>query len=113
MRSFQKRLTDFNTRGVRVVAISNDPVDVNRTHRQKMGFTFPILSDEKGEAARRYDVLHAAGGPSGEDIARPAEFLIDPAGTVRWVNLTKSAAVRARPEDVLKAIDQGPLTPSS
>jgi len=107
LRSFQKRLSDFDARGVRVVAISNDPVDVNRDHRQQMGFSFPILSDKKGEAARRYDVLHAAGGPAGEDIARPAEFLVDSAGTVRWVNLTKSAVVRATPEDVLRAIDHG------
>ena len=45
--------------------------------------------------------------PAGEDIDRPAEFLVDSTGTVRWVNLTKSAVVRATPEDVLRAIDHG------
>ena len=91
-----------------MVAISNESPETNRPHRQDLGFTFPILSDEKTEVIRRYDLLHAGGGPDGTDIARPAEFLIDSTGTVRWVNLTNSAAVRARPEEVLKAYDAIP-----
>ena len=71
-----------------------------------MGFTYPFLSDPNAEVIRRYDLLHPKGGPKGTDIARPAEFLIDAMGTVRWVNLTESAAVRARPEQVLKAFDE-------
>lgn len=72
-----------------------------------MGFTYTFLSDEKSEATRRYDLLHTGGG-HGEvaDIARPGEFLIDPTGTVRWVDLTESYWVRARPETVLKAYDE-------
>jgi peroxiredoxin len=55
---------------------------------------------------RRYDLLHASAGPKGENIARPAEFLIDSTGTVRWVNLTENIGVRARPEQVLQAFDE-------
>ena len=66
----------------------------------------PLLSDEKAEVIRRYDLLHPGGGPRGADIARPGEFLIDSTGTVRWVNLTESIGVRARPKQVLKAFDQ-------
>jgi peroxiredoxin len=72
-----------------------------------MGFTFPFLSDPKAEMVRRYDLLHPGAGPNGADISRPAEFLIDTTGTIRWVNLTENAAVRARPEQVLKAFDDG------
>ena len=70
-----------------------------------MGFTYPFLSDPKAEVIRRYDLLHPKGGPKGTDIARPGEFLVDTTGTVRWVNLTESAAVRTRPKQVLKAFD--------
>ncbi len=89
-----------------MLAISVDSPDINRRHSQKLGFTYPLLSDEKAEVIRRYDLLHPGGGPKGADIARPGEFLIDPTGTVRWVNLTESIGVRARPEQVLKAFDQ-------
>ena len=52
---------------------------------------------------RRYDLLHAGAGERGQDIARPAEFLLDADGVVRWVNLTENYWVRARPEQVLDA----------
>ena len=99
-------MSEFNARGIRVVAISVDPPEVSKQRCQKMGFTYPFLSDPKAEVVRRYDLLHKGGGPGGSDIARPAEFLVDPSGTIRWVNLTENAAVRARPEQVLKAFDE-------
>jgi peroxiredoxin len=106
LRSFQERLSDFDARGIRVVGISVDPPDVNRRQSQKLGYTFPLLSDSKAKVIRRYDVLHPGAGPQGADIARPAEFLIDSSRLVRWVNLTDNIAARARPEQVLSAFDE-------
>jgi peroxiredoxin len=106
LRSFQQRLAEFDARGIRVVGISVDPPEINRPQSQKLGYTFPLLSDRKAEVIRRYDVLHPGAGPKGDAIARPAEFLIDSNEIVRWVNLTENIAVRARPEQVLNAFDQ-------
>jgi hypothetical protein len=47
-------------------------------------------------------LLHQGAGENGRDIARPAEFLVDRTGTVRWVNLTENYFVRARPETILE-----------
>ena len=107
MRSFQQRLQELESRGIQVVAISVDTPDINRRQRQKLGYTYTFLSDPKAEVIRRYDLLHRGAGPKGTDIARPAEFLIDSTGTIRWVNLTENIAVRARPEQVLEAFEQG------
>ena len=106
MRSFRQRLSDFDARGIRIVGISVDPPEINRWQSQKLGYSFPLLSDPRAEFIRRYDVLHPGAGPKGADIARPAEFLIDSNGMVRWVNLTENIAVRARPEQVLDAFNQ-------
>ena len=89
--------------GIRPVAISVDPPEVSRDLCEKAGYTFTFLSDPKAEAIRRYDLVHAGAGEDGQDIARPAEFLVDSTGTVRWVNLTENYWVRARPEQVLEA----------
>ncbi len=35
---------------------------------------------------RRYDLLHKGAGVNGHDVARPAEFLIDSSGTIRWIS---------------------------
>lgn len=106
MRSFQEHLPEFDSRGIRIAAISVDPVETNRRHTGKMGYTFTFLSDPKAEVIRQYDLLHPRAGPKGEDISRPAEFLLDPSGNVEWRNLTENAAVRARPEQVLKTFDE-------
>jgi peroxiredoxin len=89
---------------VRVVAISVDPVEVNRNHAEKQGYTFTILSDSKTEVIRRYDLLHS-GGFGGKDIARPAEFLLDARGKVLWLNLTENYRVREKADDILKVMD--------
>ena len=89
-----------------MIGISVDPPEINRRQAQKLGYTFPLLSDPKAEVIRGYDVLHPGAGPKGTDIARPAEILSDFGGTVRCVNLTDNIAVRARPEQVLGVFDQ-------
>ena len=104
MRSFQQRLPEFEARGVRIVAISVDPPAISQRQSQKRGYTFPLLSDPDAKVIRRYDVLHPGAGPKRADIARPAEFLLDSNGIVRWVNLTENIAVRARPEQVLDVL---------
>jgi peroxiredoxin len=43
------------------------------------------------------------GGPDGLDISRPAEFLVDRTGTVRWTNFTEDIRVRARAAEMLAA----------
>jgi len=88
--------------GIRPVAISVDAPDVSRNLAQQQGYTFPLLSDQKVEVIRRYDLVHAGAGENGHDIARPAEFLVDTTGTVRWINLTENYWIRARPEQVLE-----------
>lgn len=78
-----------------------DAPDVSRDLAGKAGYTFLILSDTKAEVIRQYHLLHTGGGPDGEDIARPAEFLIDSSGTVRWRNLTEDIRIRARANEML------------
>jgi peroxiredoxin len=97
-------LSEFHDRGVEIVAISVDAPAESQNLCQSRGYSFPFLSDPGARVIRQYGVLHPKGGEGGKDIARPAEFLVDAAGAIRWVNLTDDIRVRARPEAVLAAI---------
>lgn len=99
----QKRLSDFEAEGVRPVAISVDAPNVSDELRHKAGLTFTLLCDPKAEVIGRYSLLHAGGGPDGHDISRPAEFLVDRSGTVRWENFTEDIRIRARANQMLAA----------
>jgi peroxiredoxin len=102
LRGIEKSLDKLYEVGIRPVAISVDAPDVSGNLAQKAGYTFPLLSDQNVEVIRRYDLVHAGAGENGHDIARPAEFLLDSTGTVRWINVTENYWVRARPEQVLE-----------
>ena len=104
MRGVENNLQTLTDAGIRPVAISVDPPEVNRDYMlQKAGYTFTFLSDPKLEAIRRYDLVHAGQGVKGADVARPAEFLLDSSGTVRWRMVTENFFKIARPEQVLEA----------
>lgn len=85
------------------MAISVDSTEESRDLCRKAGYTYTFLSDPNAEVIRRYDILHAGAGAKGRDIARPAEFLLDSSGVIRWVNLTEDYRVRAKPEQILDA----------
>ena len=89
---------------MRPVAISVDSPDESANLRKKARYSFTFLSDPKAEVIRHYDLLHAGAGVNGQDIARPAEFLVDSSGIVRWVNLTGDIRERATPDEILEAI---------
>lgn len=88
--------------GVRPVAISVDSPEASRELCKKAGYSFTFLSDANAEVIRRYDLLHVGGGEHGQDIARPAEFLLDASGIIRWVNLTGDLRIRMRPEEAIQ-----------
>ena len=94
----QNNLDRLADAGVRVVAISVDPPETSRALSQSKGYTFTLLSDPTLDVIRRYDLAMPD-----DEIARPAEFLLDSSGTVRWRNLTEDYYVRARPQQVLDA----------
>jgi peroxiredoxin len=88
---------------VQPVAISVDTPEESGDLAKKAGYTFPLLSDRNADVIKRYDLLHKGAGEGGRDIARPAEFLVDRNGVVRWRNLTEDFRVRATPEQMLAA----------
>jgi peroxiredoxin len=110
LRSFQDNLAEFNARRIRVAAVSVDSPEESERLRKLAGYSFLILCDDKDELIRQWDLVHPHGGEDGKDIARPAEFILDSTGKVRWVKLTDDFLIRARPEEVLQAIDSLHIT---
>jgi peroxiredoxin len=103
LRGIEEQLPAFKYLGIRPVAISVDAPEESADLCRKAGYAYTFLSDPNAEVIRRFDLLHPGAGVNGHDIARPAEFLLDSSGIVRWVNLTNDLRVRAAPEEMLKA----------
>lgn len=81
LRELRDNIEDFETAGVRLVAVSTDPVFSLKAWQEAEGFGFDLLSDfwPHGAAARAYGVLDETSGN-----ALRGSFLIDADGIVRW-----------------------------
>ncbi|MFQ5895007.1 MAG: peroxiredoxin family protein [Nitrospinota bacterium] len=95
----QGALKDFEKAGAKVVAISSDDaLTVHRTSRE-LSISFPLLSDPERKLIRTYGVLHPR-----EGIARPATFIVDKRGIVRYRYVGKNFADRPPVARVLRAV---------
>ena len=93
----------LRTAGVELFAVSVDTPEVSEALRQRLGVPFTFLSDADGTLLDRLGIRHV-GGHDGDDIAYPAQILVDRAGIIRWTFRGDSYRQRARPEEVLAAI---------
>jgi peroxiredoxin len=103
LRGIERNLDKLKDLGIRPVAISVDPPEVSRDLTKSEGYTFTFLSDPKAEVIKRYQLLHSGADSEGEGVARPAEYIVDPSGTIRWANFTENYWVRATPQQIIEA----------
>ncbi len=74
----QGRITELQTKGLGLAAISYDPVDTLAAFSRQRGITFPLLSDAGSATIRRYGILNPvpeeALGPNKDDPAVKADI---------------------------------------
>ncbi|MBI2194277.1 MAG: redoxin domain-containing protein [Planctomycetes bacterium] len=104
----QKYYSEIVSRGVEVCAISVDPPEVNSALRKRLDLPCRFLSDPAGVLADRLGVMTPGYNLArdGGGVLYPAHFLVDLDGRVRWVYRPESWRTRARPQGVLRAIDE-------
>ena len=103
MQGLQLKTAELAQHSARVLAVVVDPVEQNAKLVQQLSLSFPILADTERRVIDTYDLRHDDGGPDGS-VARPATFVIDRDGIVRWRNLTDNYRLRPSPDDVLAAV---------
>jgi peroxiredoxin len=71
--------------GGHIVAISGDPAEEGQVVRSRIGVSFPLLVDADLAVSRSFGVVEEGGR-----AARPATFVIDGSGRVRWLDFPTS-----------------------
>ena len=102
----QSRIGEIQALDGEIAAISVDTPKQSLKVVNKLGLEFPILADTEGTVMDMFGVRHKQGGIKGEDIARPAVFILDREGEVYWKDLTDNWRVRVRPEVILEQLRQ-------
>jgi peroxiredoxin len=116
--------SEFDARGVQIVAISVDQPFEEAKTQAKHGIPFAMLSDSKLVAHRAYRVVHVPGEPektalahyhvdlaaySGEthgDFAVPATIVVDRAGVVRFMHADEEYKTRPSAKQILAVLDR-------
>jgi glutaredoxin-dependent peroxiredoxin len=95
-----------------VLGVSVDFNDANKAFAEKLGLTYPLLSDVRREMARAYGVLHddpkMAKDPTKIPLylrAKRAWFVIDTAGIIRYVKTTEPRELIPN-DEILKALSE-------
>lgn len=103
----QSSIDEFDQLNADVVAVSTDSSAQNAELSERLNLSFTILSDESRQAIDALGLVHPEGNPLDKsDIARPAVFLIDEQGDVRWRTLTNNWRVRVRPQQLIAELEQ-------
>ncbi len=102
----QSRIGEIQALDGEIAAISVDRPEQSLKVVNKLGLEFPILADTEGVVMDLFGVRHEQGGIKGEDIARPAVFILDREGKVHWKDLTDNWRIRVRPERILEQLKQ-------
>jgi len=89
--------------GASVVAIVAQPSEKVKRYVEDTGLPFDILVDEGRETIKAYGVWHRIGFDAW-NIARPALFLIDRSGVVRYVFVANWQTEFPEHDDVVREI---------
>jgi peroxiredoxin len=86
-------LASYTAAGVRVVAVSTDPVFSLKAFRAQEGFDFPLLSDfwPHGATAQAYGVFNDKAG-----MANRGTFLVDAEGKVAFAEVNQPGDARVQ-----------------
>ncbi|TAM87702.1 redoxin domain-containing protein [bacterium] len=85
----QQAAQEWNARGVRVLGVVGQRSEPVQRLRTKRGIAFPILIDADRAVIKRFGVYHRL-GIDAINIARPAVFVLDAQGVVRWQHVARN-----------------------
>lgn len=100
MCSVRDHWSDYQATGAEVVGISTDSVDSHGKFAEKYELPLRLLSDVEGKVRDLYGAKSILPGRTGR-----AEFVIDPAGKLRYKKIRPIGLFRPSDEDVIAAIN--------
>ena len=91
LRTYERNRERFLEKGIHVLGIGPDSVDVNKDMVERIGVGYKLLSDAGQRTSQQYGVIYSnpmldAGVNYEEGIPLPASFLVDINGVVQYVS---------------------------
>ncbi|MBK8146837.1 MAG: peroxiredoxin [Acidobacteria bacterium] len=97
--SVRDNWSHYQETGAEVVGISTDSVSSHKTFADKYNLTLKLLSDDKGDVVRDYEMKSWLPGKSARGVV-----VIDKQGNIAYHKVESLSLFRPKDEDVLEAI---------
>jgi peroxiredoxin len=111
--AFQLDLPKFEAANAQVLGVSVDINDANKAWAEKMGVTYPLLSDARRQMTKAYGVLRddpkMLENPQqipGYLRAQRAWFVIDKQGVIRYAKTTEPREWQPPNDEILKVLSE-------
>lgn len=105
-------MADFDAAGIAVYALSYDEKDALEDFRDAHGITYTLLSDPDSDIIRSFGILNTLIDPADHPwfgIPYPGTYIVDAEGAIQNKFFDNNLAVRAGPEQLLRAAQGGSL----
>jgi peroxiredoxin Q/BCP len=111
--AFQLDLPKFEAANAQVLGVSVDFNDANKAWAEKMGITYPLLSDARRQMTKAYRVLNddpkMAEDPQRIPAylrAKRAWFVIDKQGVIRYAKTAEPREWQPPNDEILKVLSE-------
>lgn len=105
LEDLQKELPSLRAAGIQVVAISYDSPSVNLAATEKLGLTYPLLSDSGSKVIDAYGLRNQEAKGRAQGVPHPAILVIDRKGMIRSKLMRESYRDRPAVSEILAAAE--------
>ncbi len=100
-------LERLSSSGANLIAISVDGPFANKEFKEKHNLSFPVLSDYKRKAVKKFDIqLKDFAGMKGYTAAKRSVFVLDASGNVKYKWVSDDPMVEPNYEEVQAAVSR-------
>ena len=113
LRTYEKHREEFKRKGIVLLGIGPDNIEVNRSMVERIGVNYRMLSDNEQQVSSTYGVIYSnpiieAAVDYRTGIPLPASFLVDIDGVVRYASRPERVGEFLNPELVFDVLSNMP-----
>jgi peroxiredoxin len=99
-------LPKYESLDTQVLGVSTDVLGALQAFAEKMGFTYPMLSDFSRETVKKYGVMFDDPKSPYFRMARRAYFVIDKQGIIRYKHIMEDAGHMLDSEEIFRTVQR-------
>jgi glutaredoxin-dependent peroxiredoxin len=102
--AFQLDLPKYESLDTQVLGVSVDVLGASKAFAEKLGLTYPLLSDFSRDTVKKYGVMYDNPNDALFRMARRAYFVVDKQGIIRYKHSMDDARHMLDAEEILATV---------